>query len=112
MYSQKGFNCSSLTTLDWSIWESVTSLEENSLDFPLNFGLGRLRNFLGHKSGSPVGELAQNASENLVLELLQSQSILLGRNQSAPVVGQEFLLTQPVGVMERENYVVGIARGG
>jgi hypothetical protein len=36
----------------------------------------------------------------------------LGRNQSAPDVGQEFLLTQPVGVVESENYVVGITGRG
>lgn len=55
---------------------------------------------------------AQNAPEDLILELSQRQGILLGWNQSTPVVCQEFLLTQPVRVVESEDYVVGIARGG
>jgi hypothetical protein len=48
----------------------------------------------------------------LILKLFQGQGVLLGGNQSTPVIGKEFLLAQPVGIMESENYVVGIVRSG
>ena len=48
-------------------------------------------------------ESAQNAPEDLVLQLSQSQGILLGRNQSAAVVCHKFSLAQPIGVVESEN---------
>jgi hypothetical protein len=56
-------------------------------------------------------ESAQNAAEDLILELFQGQGVLLGGNQSAPVVGKEFLLTKPIRVVKSENYVVGVTWG-
>lgn len=59
-----------------------------------------------------LSELAQNAPEDLVLELFQSQGILLSGNQSAPVISKEFLLTEPIGVVKSENDVVRVGSGG
>jgi len=56
--------------------------------------------------------LAQNAPEDLILELSQGHGILLGGNQSTPVVGHEFSLAQPIGVVKSENHVVWIASRG
>jgi hypothetical protein len=53
-------------------------------------------------------ESAQNTSKDLILKQLQSDGVLLGGDQTAPVVGHKFSLAQPVRIVESENNVVGI----